>query len=831
MLIAGDVDHHLTAEEQTKVERMVPLHQAKIHLAFRGNLVLSGKKFPAGAIALSEHLVVVCKKSLIGHSFTHVKTFHLLDISIFSTSSDTQCKIVFPNDQILQITSNAVIRFARVLVRNYFVITKMFPANLRFQFRPHETTHFPAFNPRMSPSQIFQFTYNANCSYYDASYEHAVTRFYHSMMISGNGIADLTKIPLKLMEVNLGEPLELRPLFAAWMFCPYVYGVVCHDIVRPDIITSVAPLIVANSNIVLIDLHNCQSENGIVEISDALLKNPDAQVVYWDLSSNGIKDCSPFPAALARSTADVFYLSLGKSGLTSDALVLLFRAIHANKHLWGIKYLDVEGAKFSDEAVQVLTGHLQRLSTSGRAVLRSFNVGEIGGGYVGGVLSALTEWPQPLQSLNLSGTSFKLPVFEQLIDFLKAAEHLRELGVADAGLKPEQIVRIVETVTGNDHVSDFALDLSRNGLNGKKLAPVLQAFREHSSLKWTKLLFDENGMSTPDLVAANDVFKGMANLRSVSLGANFDRRDKALPDALVELLQIRTLETLRFVGVGRKNLQQALFPLFDALKTNSTLNALDVTDNVIGDAGVEKIIELLEANHTIVELHIDGSEVTKPETLSRFLELIAKPETSLHSCDFPIGDCGALIQNVPSAQKAQLFEKFSNQQKLAQDAMQRNQAKIGLHSDLSKKNIPELNDLLDEVTLNMHEKLEGVNVTQHAGLAAAFGLPMPHKDENDDQKQGAITTGTVGPEGTEYGLEQSNVQIVEDTVLDEGDSLKTLQFNSLCIRRPGLGDRVAKPPPSPVHELPPTSEFNPDADLNPDAEPPAPVAPSSFEDF
>jgi hypothetical protein len=85
----------------------------------------------------------------------------------------------------------------------------------------------------MSPSQVFQFCYNAQCSYFDATYHHAVARFFHSMVTSGNGIADLTKLPIRLMEVNLGHPLVLRPLFGAMMFCPLIYGVVCYDMYGP----------------------------------------------------------------------------------------------------------------------------------------------------------------------------------------------------------------------------------------------------------------------------------------------------------------------------------------------------------------------------------------------------------------------------------------------------------------------------------------------------------------------------------------------------------------------------------------------------------------------
>jgi hypothetical protein len=240
--MSDEPDHHLDDNERKRVERMVPLHQARIHCAFRGDIAINSKKYKHGAIALSEHLIVLGKRALMGKNFSPLKIFHLLDLLSFSTSSDTQCKFVVraePDSVNVSLESPAVLRFARILVRNYFVITLMFPIELRFQFRPHDIAKFPKFDPKMSPSQVFQFCYNAQCSYFDVTYEHAVPRFFHSMVTSGNGIADLTKLPIRLMEVNLGHPLVLRPLFGAMMFCPLIYGVVCHDIARPDIIQEI----------------------------------------------------------------------------------------------------------------------------------------------------------------------------------------------------------------------------------------------------------------------------------------------------------------------------------------------------------------------------------------------------------------------------------------------------------------------------------------------------------------------------------------------------------------------------------------------------------------
>ena len=109
--------------------------------------------------------------------------------------------------------------------------------------------------------------------------------------------------------------------------------------------------------------------------------------------------------------------------------------------------------------------------------------------------------------------------------------------------------------------------------------------------------------------------------------------------------------------------------------------------------------------------------------------------------------------------------------------------------DLSKKGIPELTELLDEITLSMAQKFTGVKVNKHCGFASAFGLPMPHLNEGDNQQAGAVTNSGINIDSG-YDLENANVTIVEELQNEsEEDGLRTLQFNSLCIRRPSTSRR------------------------------------------
>ena len=813
-------DYHLNAKETAKVERIVPLHQAKIHVAFRCDIVLNDKRYKGGACALSEHLIVLCKKALIGSSLTHLKTIHLYDLENFSTSSNTKCKVTTTKGDSVQLESQACLRFARVLVRNYYVITMMFPPEKRLQFRPHDAALFPPFQPKMSLSQQFQFCYNAYCSYNNVSYEHSVTRFFHSMVLSGSGIAVLNNLPLAQMEVSLGEPLALGPVFSAMSYAPNVMGIVCHDIARTDIVLSLAPLVATSTSLRMIDIHNCNAEMGIVELSEAIASNQDSRIEYWDLSGNNFRDMSPFCAALARTRADVFYLNLAGTGMQPVATTLLFQSMSVNKHLSKLAHLNITGATVTGQGYEYFEDWLEKGQKRGRTPLKTLAIGDIGGFY-GGILTALNTYQQPIEELDVSRGIFKKEVaFVQLVNLIVRSTTLKKLSLAGAKLKPDQVAKIIMKISKSSSIQKIALDVSNLGLSGKKLQVVIDALAASAQQKWVALSFECNGMSPADISSLVTVLKKMPNLTELAIGGNLDKGTK---DGVSELNNIvRSIETITKLDVkgGKRKMGPALIPLIERLMSNQRVMSLDISNNNIGDEGIEKVCELIQRNQTLTEIQLDGSGVKEEAVFCRLLDAIAKSKT-LHSCEFPMDDCYDIIQDVRSSDRKKEFALMSKKQNLAQRAMQENQASAGLYSGLSKKHMAELDELLDQITVEVHERFEGLTLNQHSGVASAFGLAMPHLAEDDDQMQGAIRAASDENEDV-YGVKDANtVTVVEDNGADES-GLQTLQFNSLCIRRPGLADEVRRRRSSiDAEEVPPDGAPDMFAGLPPDMVPTA----------
>ena len=244
----------LSSDEAKKVRQLVPLTQAEVFMTFKCNYEISNKRYEAGYCALSEHLIVFGKKSLF--SISEVETIHIFNLKAMKIVNDTNVQLTLQNSKI-DIFSSEAIHFARLLLRNYTLVTKLWPKQMVMEVHARNKNDLPPFSPHLSVAQLFQFMYNAYCSYFNVDYFHSVTRFFQKIIISGDAFADISKLPLTEVDTSFGDPMSLRPVLAAMMFCPMIRGYTMRNISRPDFLRSIAPTISNNTNIALLQCSNC----------------------------------------------------------------------------------------------------------------------------------------------------------------------------------------------------------------------------------------------------------------------------------------------------------------------------------------------------------------------------------------------------------------------------------------------------------------------------------------------------------------------------------------------------------------------------------------------
>ena len=773
-------DYHLTPKEQKSVEKMIPLHQAKIHIALRADLIIDDDVYEKGACCLSEHLLLLAKKRFFGRSFTELNVVHLLDLTSLETHDDYTFSFTAGSIKVKIYTGEAM-RLARNIFRDYLLSASILPQTMRLRFETHDPRHFPPFKPSLSPSQIFQFTYNAYCSYFDSSYFHDAVKFYHKNLLTGQGIIDLNQLPLSLIEYNLRNPMDLRPFFHSLMHSPYIFAICGYDINRPDMITSISPLIANNKNLHILSLENCYATTGTTELAAAIQGNQDIAISYWDLSNNPFEDSTPLMASFLQYPSPIFYLDLNGCNLSKQSVELLFKALIHNKNLWKIQHLHIRGSHISDESAHDFQKHYKDMNERGYLHLESLDLGLVSSG-IEKILETLVSYPQPLISFKIPNTKLKNSAFTSLISLIASSEKLLELDISGTNINVDQVCQVITTISRNENLTKFKLWLGNLNLSGKKLLKILSSLESTTPKKWISLSFEENGLDNEDLEKIIEYLPHFRNLNILRIGKNFSYSNKGIGEVLVRLLDFKHLMMLSLIGTKSKGLRHEIFPFLHALKRNTSLKSLDIRSNYFKCEGLDLLSSVVKHNKFLNELKYDGCRPEKISTILSFLDNLTKSE-SIISCSLPRDDVYKALAKLKSKERDENAQSLSDKQENVMNMIFKNMATFNIHSFLASKKIQTLDSIIDDSSVELVQALHRTDLNSHSGISSLIGIPLPFQNINDTEDKNAITEiNTPGSE--EYESPGMNKQITETVDHDLAD-LQTLQFNSLCIRRPG----------------------------------------------
>jgi len=772
-------DYHLDQKEKDKIMRIVPQHQARIHLAFRAHLRISNQVHENSVVALSEHMVTICVRSsrIIGTVLKFKTSFHLFDIIRFVTISDTTVIIDHKNFSVL-ISSSICMRFARSLIRNFILAAPNLPGQMRFQFICHNPKYFPYFNPSLSPSQMFQFSYNSYCSYYNTTYYHEIPQYFHSLVTSGNGIFDVSQLPTYLLECGLGINADLRPVASAIMFNPFVYGFVCSDFARPDIVSISASILISNPNVKIIRLVNTNSQRGCFEVAKAIQKFIYSDVRYWDFSYNHLQDIGEFTIALQQYQAQVESIKLDFCQLQDICIESLFDSIILNKNLHGLIQLSIMGNTIRKEN-SVLYGKMLRKLIRASNKLKTLRFGPID--MVRYALNPFIGKNSKLQSITFYKCSFVEEDGEILVKAISNMSKLVELEIFDCKIGISHLESVLSVISNNPLCISFKLHLNTMGIHGSYLTSLLTMLSSLSS-KLTSLSLNNNGMGVNDLRNLVGSLKDYQNLNELSLSGNFSYKLTGIASALTEILELTQVHNIKISGSQTKKLKNEAASFICGLYTCNHINSLDISGNSIGDTLLSCIQNLIRVNPSLQNIVLDGSSCSSFDVFESLINFASKSMALTHF-PFPIKDAYELLSSSKS-DLSKLTNTITALQTSLQRSLLKNRSQLGIHSDLTFLNDEVLNSIIDTSTFEVNERLIGMPVHEHSKITQIVGLPLPFDNEeppeiNDEQEKNNISEHD---DPNEAYTNSSNFDPVRDSAVE--DSLKTLQFNSLCLRRP-----------------------------------------------
>ena len=448
-------------------------------------------------------------------------------------------------------------------------------------------SNFPSFDEfiekKLSPSQRFQFTYAANCSHDWIPYNHAVVENFHAQVINSNGVFNAGYIPIKYQPGSERSLYEMIPVFRSLIYTHCIQGVVCDDVVQPDILKAVSYQLIKSSNLKFLHLSKVQASQGLTDLYNNISCNTKScGVIYFDFSGNpnlkdemlkldlpkeeqidssSNEDTKSFFDIFKDYKSKVIYLSFNECNLKVVHLEKLFQAMKDYPSLGKLKYLHISRSQlftkprslFNDylathqNLVSLDIGNLQKEIKSGSSSKDSKDSkSEVEVDIVNDIIKHLDH--QPLERLYLYQNAISDNCYESLKYLIDTRPMLSVLDISDTGLNAEQVSRIISSMGSQLNSRMLTIKANNLRLSGSATLSLMKGFLNGQLDRWETIYLNSNGLRPSDLQLLIPLFQQMVNLRELSLSDNFDNEMQGIEYELCNLLRISGLRILRLGG-------------------------------------------------------------------------------------------------------------------------------------------------------------------------------------------------------------------------------------------------------------------------------------------
>ncbi|KAF1537721.1 Capping protein, Arp2/3 and myosin-I linker protein 2, partial [Eudyptes schlegeli] len=230
-------------------------------------------------------------------------------------------------------------------------------------------------------------------------------------------------------------------------------------------------------------------------------------------------------------------------------------------------------------------------------------------------------------------------------EFFSQACALRHVSLAGTKLPADAVRALLQGLADNSHVSDLHLDLSNCELRSAG-AQVIQDLIPHAS-SISDLDLADNGFD-PDMVTLVLSIGRSKSIRHVSLGKNFNIKSKdGLLDVLHRIVQLTQEDDcpLQSLSVAESRLKLGTNVLLSALGSNTSLIALDISGNAMGDTGAKMLAKALQINTKLRTVVWDRNNTTA----NGLLEVAQALERNytLKSMPLPMSDVAQAYRSNP----------------------------------------------------------------------------------------------------------------------------------------------------------------------------------------
>ncbi|NXV24297.1 CARL2 protein, partial [Cepphus grylle] len=230
-------------------------------------------------------------------------------------------------------------------------------------------------------------------------------------------------------------------------------------------------------------------------------------------------------------------------------------------------------------------------------------------------------------------------------EFFSQACALQHVSLAGTKLPADAVRALLQGLADNSHVSDLCLDLSNCELRSAGAQVIQDLIPDASSI--SDLDLSDNGFD-PDMVTLVLSIGRSKSIRHVSLGKNFNIKSKeGLLDVLHRIVQLTQEDDcpLQSLSVAESRLKLGTNVLLSALGSNTSLVALDISGNAMGDTGAKMLAKALQINTKLRTVVWDRNNTTAHGLLEVAQAL--ERNYTLKSMPLPMSDVAQAYRSSP----------------------------------------------------------------------------------------------------------------------------------------------------------------------------------------
>ncbi|NWH72122.1 CARL2 protein, partial [Piaya cayana] len=525
------------------------------------------------------------------------------------------------------------------------------------------------------PCGGFSETYAALCDYNGFAFREEiqwdVDNIYHSQDCQEFNLLDFSHL----------ESRDVALSIAALSFNLWFTKLSCKDFrLNQEILEQLLYMLSKSVALEELVLENSGLKADFVQrMAQALRNHPDSVLHSINLAGNQLEDRGvvAFSKHVEKSPKGLHSLSLARTMLTAKGMNTLCKALTDNSAVGSsLRHLDLSGNPGALDDTTNLQSFLHQchslshLNLAGTDcaldAVSTFTGGPrcncVRGERAGWVPLDITRIPPrqvfgalvhgchtSLVHLDLSKNVFShkrvKTVSPYIKEFFSQACALRHVSLAGTRLPADAVRALLQGLADNTHISDLHLDLSSCELRSAGAQVIQDLIPDASSI--SDLDLSDNGFD-PNMVTLVLSIGRSKSIRHVSLGKNFNIKSKeGLVDVLHRIVQLTQEDDcpLQSLSVAESRLKLGTNVLLSALGSNTSLVALDISGNAMGDTGAKMLAKALQINTKLRTLVWDRNNTTAHGLLEVAQAL--ERNYTLKSMPLPMSDVAQAYRNHP----------------------------------------------------------------------------------------------------------------------------------------------------------------------------------------